>query len=460
MVWYHAPGLRTPETLKQKSGKLVPLIAWAGLLATSASALDVELARFVAAKEIQARQLAEAQTNKVPSIVGSFFDAVRVDDWETATNLHARLGRGSGRYTSETNPPFPGLQTEVWQPISETFGAYEQFHDWDKKWLRRFGREIIDSIPKGSIYFGGTDPGRFWISAMSESHRDGRPFFTLTQNQLADGTYLEYLRKMYGDKLYIPTADDSQATFQEYLTNAQQRLKAGKLRPGEDVRSVDNRVQVSGQVAVMAINGLLVKIILKKNPDHEFYLEESFPLDWMYPQLSPHGLIMKLHPEPLTTLREAEVQKDFDYWKRFVGELIGDWITDKTSVKEVCDFNEKICLRKDLAGFKGDAGFARNPDTQKTFSKLRCSIAGLYAWRANQSQDRDEKTRMRNAADLAYRQALALCPSLPEAVFRYCNWLVERKRYSEAVLVADTCRRLDPDNSAVRDLLRSLRNAE
>jgi len=183
-------------------------------------------------------------------------------------------------------------------------------------------------------------------------------------------------------------------------------------------------------------------------------------LDWMYPQLSPHGLIMKLHAEPLTRLREAEVQKDLDYWKRFVGELIGDWITDKTSVKEVCDFNERIYLRKDLAGFKGDAGFARNPDTQKTFSKLRCSIAGLYAWRANQSQDSDEKTRMRNAADLAYRQALALCPSLPEAVFRYCNWLVERKRYSEAVLVADTCRRLDPDNSAVRDLLRSLRNAE
>src|SRR5205807_532054 len=112
----------------------------------------------------------------------------------------------------------------------------------------RFGREIIDSIPRGSIYFGGTDPGRFIISALSESHREGRPFFTLTQNQLADQTYLEYLRDMYGQKLQIPTNDDLQRVFQDYLADAQQRMKDGKLKPGEDVRIINDRVQVSGQV--------------------------------------------------------------------------------------------------------------------------------------------------------------------------------------------------------------------
>jgi len=36
----------------------------------------------------------------------------------------------------------------------------------------------------------------------------------------------------------------------------------------------------------MTINGLLAKIIFDKNPNREFYIEESFPLDWMYPYLN------------------------------------------------------------------------------------------------------------------------------------------------------------------------------
>ena len=64
----------------------------------------------------------------------------------------------------------------------------------------------------------------------------------------------------------------------------------------------NGRVQVSGQVAVMSINGLLAKVIFDKNPDREFYIEESFPLDWMYPHLEPHGLIMKINRQPLAEL--------------------------------------------------------------------------------------------------------------------------------------------------------------
>ena len=48
----------------------------------------------------------------------------------------------------------------------------------------------------------------------------------------------------------------------------------------------------------MAINGLLAKIMFDKNPDREFYIEESFPLDWMYPYLEPHGLIFKINRQP------------------------------------------------------------------------------------------------------------------------------------------------------------------
>jgi len=436
-----------------------------GLLVVSTAnveALDVEMARFAGAKRIQARELAETLTNKPPSIVWSFFDAVLVDDWETATNLSARLNQASGRFSGQQadTPEAAALRSPLWQPITETSGAYEQFHDWNNKWLHRFGREIIESVPKGSIFFGGTDPGRFLISALSESHHEGKPFFTLTQNQLADATYLDYLRAMYGKKLYIPTTEDSQRAFQEYLDDAQKRLKAGKLRPGEDVRVVNNRVQVSGQVAVMEINGLLAKIILEQNPNREVYLEESFPLEWMYPQLSPHGLIFELHRKPLLQLPAETVAKDQEYWKKFGGELVGDWITDKTSVRDICNFVEKVYLRKDLNGFKGDAGFAKNDEAQKCFSKLRSSSAGLYAWRAEHAKEENEQERMRQAADLAFRQAYVLCPSSPEAVFRYSQLLASRKRLDEAILIAETSLRFAPESESFKELLRGLRKRE
>ena len=72
------------------------------------------------------------------------------------------------------------------------------------------------------------------------------------------------------------------------------------MKPGEDVK-IDRRtqVQVSGQVAVMNINGLLTKVIFDHNPKNEFFVEESFPLDWMYPHLTPFGIIMKINRQPL-----------------------------------------------------------------------------------------------------------------------------------------------------------------
>ena len=108
-----------------------------GLLACSPSALavDLDLARFATAKQNQLREYASTVTNKVPSIVWSFFDAVRVDDWETATNLAARIDRASGRYTNSMPDQSisPALHTLIWPPIQEMIGAYEQFHNWDNK---------------------------------------------------------------------------------------------------------------------------------------------------------------------------------------------------------------------------------------------------------------------------------------------------------------------------------------
>ena len=449
-----------------------------------AAKIDPDLARAIAEKKAMAKELAATATNPVPGEVWTFFDLAERNDLHGATNEFERLQEKFTRYYHTpppkglwasvrdallgisrpatllgTSPPATALNDALWCPVHESVGMVECFNEWDNQLLHQFGNDVINSIPTNSIYFGGTDPGRFVITALSESYRRGKPFFTITQNALADGRYLDYLRWMYGATIYIPTATDSQDAFSNYLSDAQQRLQLGKLKPGEDVKMVNGRVQVSGQVAVMAINGLLVKTIFDRNPNHDFYIEESFPLEWMYSYLLPHGLILKLNPEPLTELDESVCRKDHDFWRRYTAQFIGDWLTDETPVSQVCGFSDRIFLKKDFTGFTGNRAFIENAEAQKAFSKLRSSIGGLYAWRRDHAGS-EAKERMATEADYAFRQALALCPYSPEAVFRYVNLLLATGRAHDALLVAQTCQRLDPNNSQVNDLLEQLKKSQ
>jgi len=417
--------------------------------------MDPDFARFVGEKSRQIREFEKSGDFKVPSVVWSYFDALRVDDWQTATNLENRIelmGRMMG-----TNRISSALQGPVWQPISETIGGYNQFHELDNQWLHRFGSNIIASIPPGSVYFGGTDPGRYIISALSESQTEGRPFFTLTQNQLVDDRYARYIRLIYGGKLTLPTDADVRAAFREYTEDAKARLKAGKLKPGEDVRlTADGRPEINGVVSVMAVNGLLVKRIFESNPTREFYLEESYPLDWMYPQLEPCGLIMRLNRKPLGRLSEEIVKKDLEFWSRQTTDALGAWPNETNSLRDLCSFCEKVFLRKELSGFKGDAALAKNQETQKTFSKLRSSIGGLYVWHFENDKNADDKERMKKAADIALRQSFALCPYSPEAVYRYTLFLTSVQRLDDALLIAETAARIDPEGTELGDTLRYL----
>jgi thioredoxin-like negative regulator of GroEL len=98
-------------------------------------------------------------------------------------------------------------------------------------------------------------------------------------------------------------------------------------------------------------------------------------------------------------------------------------------------------------------------DAQKAFSKLRSSIAAsIYDWRFRQAKTQAERERMLKEADFAYRQALAFCPFSPEAVFHYVKLLADTGRFDDAIVVAKTCFKLDPDNSVVENLVNQLIN--
>ena len=199
----------------------------------------------------------------------------------------------------------------------------------------------------------------------------------------------------------------------------------------------------------MAINALIIKNLFDKNPDRGFYTEESFPLDWTYPYLEPHGPIMKINRQPLPELSETTVDADRKYWRNLAAGMIGDWLTEDTTVQAVAEFANKVYVRKDLRGFTGDPAYVQDEGAMKEFSKLRNSIAVLYEWRSGAlpeiaasedytAKSPQERQRMAAAADFAFRQAFALCPSNPEVVFRYIRLLTAQNRVEDEILVAQT----------------------
>jgi len=378
------------------------------------------------------------------------------------------------------------------------------------------GKPIYPEMTRNAILFGGTDPGRFCPTYMifcesfippskkRDPNFDRRDVYIITQNALADSTYLCYIRAHYnrstqidppffqeivGKKLakfvapldrfftnlgakvearrraegvyppkeiYCPTPEDSQTCFNEYIEDVQRRAAAGLLKPGEDFRVIDGKVQVSGQVSVMQINGLLAKIIFDKNPDHEFFVEESFPIDWMFPYLTPYGIIMKINRHPVPEFTEEMIKKDHLFWTKYSERLIGNWITYDTSIEDICKFAVRVYKHRDYTGFIGDKKFIRDDDAQKAFSKLRSAIAGVYTWRINQSRSVEEQHRLIKEADFAFRQAYAFCPYSPEALFRYSNLLVSLGRIKDALLLANTSYEIDPENKNIEELIKNL----
>jgi tetratricopeptide (TPR) repeat protein len=287
---------------------------------------------------------------------------------------------------------------------------------------------------------------------------------------LLEAAYPDEIAKSLGGvypdrEIYIPSPEDSQQCFSDYMQDVQRRTQLGQLQPGENVSSdpASGKLQVSGQVAVMMINGLLCKVIFDHNPNNEFFIEESFPLQWMYPYETPFGIIMKINRKPLPELPDEVFKRDHAFWSKYSDRLIGNWITYDTSVSNIVGFIEKVYLRHDYSGFKGDLKFVRDDQAQKSFSKLRSSIAGVYAWRL--SSQCPEEYRQKNVngmqalireTDFAFKQAFAYCPYSPEAVFRYINFLLQFNRLDDALLVAQTCLKLDPYNDQVRGTVRQL----
>jgi tetratricopeptide (TPR) repeat protein len=327
-------------------------------------------------------------------------------------------------------------------PLWSNFDGCSQAEHWFGYY---YGADMMRPMDKNAVYFGGSDPGRFVPTFMAfvESQQDNRwkrdPDFdrrdvtVITQNALCDSYYSSYIRDQYDprfrpktwtpfekwlgrDTAYPPvpvtcvSLSELSACWDQYYQrpDVAARIQAG----GEPIRSGSNDV--------FEINGIVAQKIFEKNKkDHTFYIEQSVPIDWMYPYLLPSGLIFKLNPEPLSALPPAAVEEDRKFWDAYSKKLLSD------------------------------PRFHIDSDAILSFSKLAYWHADLYRYR-----------HMEKEQEYYLRMALTLCPQLQDAVNSLARLFADQKRFDEAIAVVEQAEVDDPRNESYGPILNWINEAK
>jgi len=417
-----------PSTYSKNSTRPPPSPRWRN---SASSPTNPQTAEEIVATKVslfgkKRRELVHAMARKfnidVPSDVERFFAAVESGRWEEIDAAHAALlepGKG-------LNQPRSAELHNLWRPIQETWGAAREAHNWPAQTLLDYGNAVLSSLRPGMIYVGGTDPGCF-IPTMLNETTDGEHHIVFTQNALADSTYLNYLRFQYADQMATLSDDESQRAFQEYVADAGKRLQHDQqfpdeprqIKPGEDVKIVDGKTQVSGQVAVMNINEKLFQILMDKNPDASFAMEESFPFPSMYANATTLGPVLEMRADGQSVLTSERAAQSVDYWREAAQQLLSD------------------------------PEITADSDPRKAYSKLVSSQAGVL-----------QQQNFTAQAEQAFQIAIELCPTSPEAVFRYTNLLMSQNRSADAVPIAEAATKAAPNNQQFQDLLQQLQKLQ
>ena len=302
-----------------------------------------------------------------------------------------------------------------------------------------YGHDMLKDLPKDAFVFGGTDPGRFVPTYMilgesfvdpkdrRDPGFDRRDLVIVTQNALADAFYQKYIHDHYA-----PGRPKAKGWFEKWLGRDGQYPVDETIMPSEQelmeiVRGVSMNLPPGANPQDPNIGILyhaaIAQWIFEKNKDQrEFFIEESFPMEWTYPYAVPNGLSYRLNKEPLETLPPEAVAEDFRYWNDYVERLLAD------------------------------KNFHEDFDAKRSFSKLRNSTGNIY--RARQ---------MWAEAERAYRQALQLHPNNMESLVALSDILRMQKRWDEMAAIWDRAVEGDPNNRGVgkaRERVARLREAD
>jgi len=354
--------------------------------------------------------IARRSQKEIPPEVEKFFDAVESGNWLDITNQWRELAVHSSQYEFSTNhwdqmDPF-------WPSVLDAYGVAEQAHLWPAQTLLDYGNAVMESLRPGMVYVGGTDNGR-WVPELLNETSEGEQHVIVTQNALAAGRYLDFVNDLYSARMSTLTQDESKRAFEDYVNDAQKRLEHDQqfpdepkqVLPGEDIQVVDGKVVVKGQVAVMAINGRLLQMLMQKNPDMSFAIEQSFPFRDTYADALPLGPLMELNARnDQNTFTAERASESLDYWRNAAQQIFSD--SDANSSEYV------------LRSYSHDASAAAN----------------LLAAHNFDSQ-----------AEETYRLSTQLWPGNPECVGGLANLLAANGRTAEAQQLMDNFSKQYPD---------------
>lgn len=396
--------------------------------APATSAAEATAEQTVARKVVQfgrnrrelIRSIAWRTGKEIPAEVEQFFEAIEAGDWEQIDGLWVAMSKRSGQYDGSTHSP---ELDPFWPTVLDVYLTAQEAHNWPAQKLLDYGNAILDSLRPGMVYVGGTDPGRAIPTLLNETG-EGERHIVITQNALADSRYMEFVETLYGDRFAALSKAESDRAFAEYVDDARKRFEHDQqfpdepkqVRSGEKVGMTDGKFQVSGQECVMAINEKMLRMLMEKNPEMSFAMEESFPFKSMMGNASVLGPIIELgvQDEQHALTREGASQA-VDYWRATTQQLLAD--PEATGSHEV----------------------------QMAYGKLISSQAGMLLDRGYLAE-----------AEEAFVLANKMAPTSPESVFRYVNLLVDQGRVGEALPVAEHAVSLKPEDKQFRDLLQNL----
>jgi len=385
----------------------------------AAQQVAARVAAFVQSRSELAEAMARRYGFEVPAEIRRFFDLASGGTWEEVSAFYEDLADRRGKGDVDPN------QHRLWPAVLETYGVLEAAQSWPAQALLDYGRAVLDPLPPGTVFFGGTDAGRFIPTLLNAT--DDNPRIVLTQNALADLTYLDYAEFVYGDRLTALTHEDSTRAFASYVEDARKRLQHDQefpgeprqVRPGEDITvDQDGRVSVGGMLAVMAINERLLEQLMAKNPGVPFAMEESFPLQSIYGTSSPRSAVIELRGaegggDPMTP---ARAQESVAYWTAAMDSL------------------------------RGNPGVRDTPAAGESWAKLLIGQAGLL-----------QEQKFSAEAETLFRMATELAPGHPESVVRHLQLLSGQGRWPEAEQLVQSALAAAPENPQFQELLAVIR---
>jgi tetratricopeptide (TPR) repeat protein len=310
-----------------------------------------------------------------------------------------------------------------------TFHGSEPSSSQRGRWFGwMYGHDMLKDLPRNSIVIGGTDAGRFVPTYMifGESPQpakfkrdpsfDRRDLYIITQNALGEPNYMKYLRDQYTTARPQP-----KNAFERWLGRGEAYPQNPIQLPSEKeiaeavketLEKGDVRASPGDERGVVVFSSVLKWIWEKNRDQHDFFIEESFPIEWTYDYAIPHGLVYQINKTKLDTLPKDAVEEDFRFWKEYKTRLLND------------------------------PEYHNDFDAQRSFSKLRQTIGNIYRHR-----------KMSAEAERAYLESLELWPNNIEVILVLMNYQWERGDFDTPIQLFRHALDNDPNNFSLWRLI-------